>query len=271
MGQTDHITDRIKPCVLVIAGHDPSGGAGIQADIETLSSLGCVPLTIVSALTAQNTEKFAGLTATEPSFLARQLELLLEDFAIAACKIGLLDSAEQVPVICDALGQLKSMPVVLDPVLAATRGPGLADADLQGALLSEFSSRAHLITPNFLEAQSLLAHVLPTPGEDQYGPALNQAGFDYARITGTHAPTAKVANTLFHAGESIDRSEWERLPGEYHGSGCTLASAITAGLAHGRDMRSAVIEAQHYTWQSLKHALQLGHGQAHPNRFSTSS
>lgn len=258
MPQRDHSA----PCVLVIAGHDPCGGAGIQADIETLVSHGCIPLTVVTALTAQNTMEFAKIEPTDPSLLARQLELLLADFSIAACKIGLLGSRQQIPAICAALDRLTEMPVVVDPVLTASTGKTLVNPELGHAILSELGPRCMMVTPNTEEAAALFKNV----SSGEYGPEFNKAGFDYALITGTHASTPKVINRLYHGGECVDLGEWERLPSEYHGSGCTLSSAIAAGLAHGREPLLAVSRAQGYTWQTLKHSVQLGRGQAHPNR-----
>ena len=253
----------VTPCVLVIAGHDPSGGAGIQADIETLVSLGCYPATVVTALTVQNTASFTHCVATDIKLLQQQLDAVMSDFSIAACKIGLLPSAEHAVLIANTLRQLGTVPIVVDPVLGAGVGTQVADTATTAVLREQLIPLATVATPNVIETVELL----PESADPAHAAArMHGLGWGYVLMTGTHASTEKVINKLFHGGDCVQQLEWERLPGEYHGSGCTLASAVAARLAHGEDVLSASEQAQQYTWNALKNALHIGHGQALPNR-----
>ncbi|MCH8542724.1 MAG: hydroxymethylpyrimidine/phosphomethylpyrimidine kinase [Alcanivorax sp.] len=251
----------MKPNVLVIAGHDPSGGAGIHADIEAIHSLGGFAATLITGLTVQNSSNVLGFELVSGQLLQRQADALLADMRFDAVKIGMTGSPDIIRFIADLLDRLPGVPVVLDPVLAAEAGGRLAGDSVPEAMLRELMPRATLATPNLPEAQKLAG----TEGLDACGTALHQAGCPAVLITGTHDDTPKVQNHLYTA-TGVQHWSWPRLPGTYHGSGCTLASACAALLAAGQPLDSAVEQAQSYVHQALRHAWQAGQGQLIPDR-----
>ncbi|MBZ2189449.1 hydroxymethylpyrimidine/phosphomethylpyrimidine kinase [Alcanivorax sp. JB21] len=251
----------MKPNVLVIAGHDPSGGAGIHADIEAIHSLGGFAATLITGLTVQNSSNVQGFELVSEQLLQRQAEALLADMRFDAVKIGMTGSPGIIHFIADLLDRLPGVPVVLDPVLAAEAGGRLAADSVPDAMLRELLPRATLATPNLPEAQKLAGN------EDlaTCGTALCNAGCPAVLITGTHDDTPQVRNHLYTA-TGAQQWAWPRLPGSYHGSGCTLASACAALLAAGQPLEQAVEQAQAYVHQALRHAWQAGQGQLIPDR-----
>jgi hydroxymethylpyrimidine/phosphomethylpyrimidine kinase len=254
------------PVVLAIAASDPTGGAGIQADLLTLASLGCHPLSVLTGLTVQDTRGVESLLAIEPALVERQARHVLQDIPVAAFKLGVLGSAGNARAIAAILAEHPRTPVVIDPVLASGRGDALADAVSLEALRSALVPRATVLTPNSLEARRLAG---ASPGADLAGCAreLARLGSAYVLVTGTHEESAEVVNTLYDARGTVREDRWRRLSGSFHGSGCTLASAIAAFLAKGATVEEAVRQAQEYTWQSLAAGFSPGHGQAIPDRF----
>ncbi len=251
-----------KNTVLIIGGHDPCGGAGIQADIETVIAHDCNPVSVITALTAQNTQGVKSIIPQTPAAFLEQLELVLSDISIDACKIGLLPSVELIKVLSPKLSDW-GFPIVADPVLRSGSGKDMVDTETKSILLGKIIARCTLATPNSEEARCLT-------GKDKLSDAainLLDAGAKHILITGTHEAGAEVNNTLYIDNNDSVVLSWPRLANEFHGSGCTLASAIAANLANGMDIRHANQHAQHYTWHSLKHANKLGKGQWHPNRF----
>lgn len=260
--------DSRLPIVLSFAASDPTGGAGVQADLLTLASLGCHPATVVTAITAQDTRGVEALSAVDGAWVERQARCLLADMPVAAFKIGVLGSAANAAVIAAILAERPEVPVVLDPVLASGRGDALASGATVAALREALVPRTTVLTPNSLEARQLAAAEGggTRPLED-CARRLVALGCKHVLITGTHEPGAQVVNTLYGARGVLRSDAWPRLPGSYHGSGCTLASAIAALLAHGMALEQAVREAQAYTWQALQAAFQAGRGQALPDRL----
>lgn len=254
------------PAVLAIAASDPTGGAGLQADLLTLASLGCHPLSVLTGLTVQDTRGVEGLLAIESAWVERQARCVLEDIPVAAFKIGVLGSAGNARAIAAILAERPGIPVVLDPVLASGRGDALANDETLGVLRSELLPRTSVLTPNSLEARRLAG---AAPGADLAGCAreLTNLGSKYVLVTGTHETGADVVNTLYDARGVVREDRWERLAGNFHGSGCTLASAIAALLAKGMAVEQAVQLAQEYTWKSLAAGFSPGRGQAIPDRF----
>jgi len=252
------------PVVLVIAGHDPSGGAGIQADIEAVRSQGCHPVTVLTTLTIQNSHSFDRQYPVSQKTLREQIGIVLRDTEVAACKIGLIPNRTTAQSIAKQLSEIRSLPVVTDPVLASGSGADLATGDVIAGVLDFLCPITTVLTPNVPEAMRLA-----DSGEDrqQIARTLAAAGSEYVLITGTHASTERVINDLFRGSELVDRQSWERLSGVYHGSGCTLSSSIAALLALGLDPLAAVREAQAYTWHSLRAGYRAGEGQLLPNRL----
>ena len=260
------------PIVLAFAGSDPSGGAGIQADLLTLASLGCHPLSVVTALTVQDTMGVEDTLPIDGDWVADQARCVLEDVSVSVFKVGLIGSVEAAAAIAEVVSDYPDVPLVLDPVLASGRGDELASENLIAALCELLLPQTTILTPNSHEARRLaledgdeIEH--DHPGLDECASRLLGMGAEYVLITGTHENTVEVTNVLY-AGNGLVRSDsWSRLPGSYHGSGCTLAAAIAANLAHGQDVPTAVRHAQEYTWQTLKFAYRAGMGQLVPDRF----
>jgi len=258
------------PIVLVFAATDPSGGAGMQADVMTLTSMGCHPLSAVTAITVQDTMGVDQVYALDADWVADQARCVLEDMPVAAFKIGVMGSVEIVAAIAEVVSDYPEIPLVLDPVLASGRGDDLANDDVVSAMRELLVPQTTIITPNSLEARRLAQE----DGNDSDDPDLIEcarrilaAGCEYVLITGTHENTPLVVNTLYHAEGEPSSESWERLQGSYHGSGCTLASAIAATIANGVPMQEAVRDAQEYTWQTLRAAFRPGMGQYIPDRL----
>jgi len=248
----------------VVSGLDPSGGAGVQADIEALASMGCHTAPVVSALTIQDTHRVTAWEAVDAGLLARQLEAIGSDMAIAACKIGMVASRGIVEAVHAFLLERTSIPVVLDPVLHAGGGGALSDDDTFSAVLDLLVPLATVVTPNGPEARRMAAGAETL---DQCAQALLGAGAEFVLITGGHEDTPLVVNSLYGEGRLIESWPWERLAGSYHGSGCTLAAAIAGLLASGAPPVDAIRLAQEYTWETLRQAYFIGTGQHIPNRL----
>lgn len=252
-----------RPIVLCFSGHDPSGGAGVQADIETIVSHQCHAASIITALTEQDSRNVKKLIPQQPGDIVRQAETLLADFSVSAIKIGLIGHHETAAAIHQILRQTPRIPVVLDPVLAAGGGTAMADQNLLDAIIDLLLPLTTVLTPNSEEARRLTnLHELTDCGR-----RLQIQGAEYVLITGTHEASDLVHNRLFMPEGKTETFNWERLPHSYHGSGCTLASAISALLAQGLDAFTAIAEAQEFTWQSLAAAYRPGQGQHNPNRL----
>ncbi len=256
------------PIVLTFAASDPSGGAGIQADILTLASMGCHPLSVVTAITVQDTLGVEGIQSIDVEWVADQARCLLEDMPVDAFKIGVLGSVEIVAAIAEIVSDYPDVPLVLDPVLASGRGDEFATDEMIDAIRELLLPHTTIVTPNGMEARRLA----DVDDEDEASLALCaerliEMGVAHVLITGTHEATADVVNTLYGKSGVVRSDTWARLPGSYHGSGCTLASAIAAMLANGLDLPDAVREAQEYTWHTLKKAYRPGMGQHLPDRL----
>ena len=257
------------PVVLSFAASDPTGGAGLQADLLTIASLGCHPLSAVTGVTVQDTRGLEALLAIEAAQVARQARCVLEDIQVAAFKIGVLCSARNARAVGEILAEHPGIPVVRDPVLASGRGDPLADAESIEVMRSTLLPRTTVLTPNSVEARRL-ADAASDADLPQCARRFTALGCKHVLITGTHEEGAEVVNTLYDANGVVREDRWQRLSGTYHGSGCTLASAIAALLAKGLAVEQAVRQAQEYTWQSLAAGFSPGRGQAIPDRFFAS-
>ena len=269
------------PTVLSFAATDPSGGAGIQADILTLASMGCHPLSVVTAITVQDTVGVRNVLPVDPEWVTHQAGTILADIPVQAFKIGMPGSAGTIRAIAGILSRYPDIPVVLDPVLASGRGDPFASHEMIQAMRELLLPLTTILTPNSLEARQLAqnmnhndsSHTRDTPELSACAAEFLVLGCKYVLITGTHEDTADVVNTLYGAEETgsqhtlIRSDKWPRLPGSFHGSGCTLASAVAALLARGLPMAESVCQAQHYTWQTLKAGFQPGIGQVIPDRM----
>ena len=258
------------PLVMSFAATDPSGGAGLQADLLTISSMGCHPLSVVTAITVQDTSGVDDVLPIDPEWVVDQARAMLEDVPVAAFKIGLLGSVENIAAIAEVLADYPDIPLVLDPVLSSGRGDELADEDMLDAMRELLIPQTTIITPNSMEARRLALdedNEEDDPTLEECAKRILSMGCEYVLITGTHEQTPKVINTLYSEHGVVSSDCWARLPGIYHGSGCTLASAIAALLAQGVDVPEAVKEAQEYTWQTLNAGFRPGMGQHIPDRL----
>ena len=258
------------PVVLSFAASDPSGGAGIQADLLTLASLDCHALSVVTAITVQDTIGVEDLLPIDADWIVDQARCVLEDVPVNVFKVGLIGSVEAAAAIAEVVSDYPEIPLVMDPVLASGRGDELASDDLISAMCELLLPQATLLTPNSHEARRLAMHDSEEIEEltlDECAYRLLDLGAEYVLITGTHENTLDVTNALYASEGRLRSDRWQRLPGSFHGSGCTLAAALAANLAHGLDVPTAVRSAQEYTWQTLKFAYRTGMGQLVPDRF----
>ncbi len=251
------------PVVLTLSGHDPSGGAGIHADIEAIRANACHAVSAITALTVQDTCNISKVITIAPDTVEQQARTVLADFTLAAIKIGLTGSVQNVNMISALLSEYHNIPVVFDPVLTAGGGFDLTMSSMLHSVRDKLLPLCSIITPNSIEARRLAE-------ENDLGLAaerLLMLGCNSVLITGTHESEEKVKNRLYRKKRAVVVSEWPRLPESFHGSGCTLASAIAALLARGLHLEDAVAQAQHYTWHTLSQGYRPGKGQTLPNRL----
>jgi hydroxymethylpyrimidine/phosphomethylpyrimidine kinase len=251
------------PVVLVIAGNDPSGGAGLAADIQAITALAAHPAPVVSAITVQDTRNVYRVHPLAASLVAEQARALLADLPVRAIKIGVLPTAELCSAVDDILTAYDG-PVVIDPVLVAAGGGRLAEAGVIDPMITRLIPHATVLTPNASELRSL---VPDATNDAQRAAVLVQAGAEYVLAKGADEPTEEVHNVLYDSEGEVDHFTWSRLPHVYHGSGCTLAAAVAALLAHGKPPRAAVEGAQRYTFEALRRGFRPGGGQHIPHRF----
>jgi len=233
--------------VLVFAGLDPSGGAGLSADILAIAAMGAHALPVATALTVQDNERVLEVVPVDTGLVVRQAEALTARFTIGAVKIGIPGNQRNAVAIAALAARLR-VPVVLDPVLASGHGDALGQGDAIAAIAALLDV-ATLLVPNLLEAAALGA--VPCP---------------HVLLTGGHAEGAMVVNRWLHDGVQQDW-HWPRLPGQFHGSGCTLAAAIAARLAQGDAMVDALARAQAFCHAALAQSFAIAPGQRIPRRF----
>ena len=252
------------PVVLCFSGHDPSGGAGIQADIETLVSHHCHCASVITALTEQDSSNVKKVLPQKAADIISQAQTLLDDMSVAVIKIGLIAHQDTALAIAKILQQYPDIPVIFDPVLAAGGGKLLSDSALIEVIKEALLPKVTVLTPNMNEARLL------TDCDDRQkcGLKLRDMGCDYVLITGAdeNKQSTIVNNQLFYQ-QQQQGFDWERLMHSYHGSGCTLASSIAALMAQGLDSLVAITEAQDYAWNSLQNAYKVGQGQHNPQRL----
>ncbi len=242
----------------------------MQADILTIASMGCHPLSVVTAVTIQDSSGVEDILPIDAEWVADQARAVLEDMRVDAFKVGLLGSVENIAAIAEIIADYPDVPLVLDPVLASGRGDDLSSDDMVDAMRELLLPQTTLLTPNSIEARRLVSsedNEEDNPDLAECAKRILQLGCEYVLVTGTHEQTPKVINTLYNEKGVVCSDNWPRLPGIYHGSGCTLASAIAALLANGLTMTEAVKEAQEFTWQALQYGFRPGMGQHIPDRL----
>ncbi len=251
-----------KPIVLCFSDLDPTGGAGLQADIETLFSIGCHASPIATSLTVQNTRNALSTTPSDPALIVQQARAILEDMNVDAIKLGRLGSVGIVEVLYTLLTDYPSIPVILDPsVIAGDNDPGATEVlDAMRTLLLPLST---LLTPNSIELRALASS---GDTEDACANELLDSGCKNILLSGSRADSAEVINKLYSIHQDITQFNWPRLEGSYHGSGCTLASACAGYLAHKLDLHDAIQQAQKFTWYALSNGARMGFGDLLPDR-----
>ena len=252
------------PIILCFSGLDPTGGAGLQADIETLISLGCHAAPIATSLTIQDTHDVKGITPIEPSLIISQARAILEDMPVNCVKIGLLGSVAAIEAIHTILEDYPNLPIVLDPIINAGGGGLLADKAILGAMETLLLPQVSVITPNHKEAKELADQA---DSIEACANELMSKGCAHVLITDCNPNSNVLTNKLWGHNRLLSSNDWDRYEGVFHGSGCTLASSIAGYLAHGTETVNACRQAQSYTWQSVRHGRRLGMGQLIPRRL----
>ncbi|MCA1909012.1 MAG: bifunctional hydroxymethylpyrimidine kinase/phosphomethylpyrimidine kinase [Magnetospirillum sp.] len=252
----------MKGRVLIVAGSDSGGGAGIQADLKAVSALGAFGATAITALTAQNTQGVFGIHPVPPSFIQSQMELVLDDIGADCVKTGMLAS---VPVIQAVAASLEShavgIPLVVDPVMVAKGGAALLADDAAQALVDLLVRRAALITPNIPEAQVLLGRPIDGVGDlDAAAGDLLALGCGAVLLKGGHLPGDQLVDVLATPDRLVRFASTRIHTASTHGTGCTLASAVAAGIAQGMSLGDAVTRARIYVRRAIETAPGLGHG-----------
>ncbi|GAC1417236.1 MAG: hydroxymethylpyrimidine/phosphomethylpyrimidine kinase [Burkholderiaceae bacterium] len=257
---------RSPPCVLVFAGVDPSGGAGVYADVQASAGVGAHALAVVTVLTVQDSNRVYAIHALAPEQVSAQAEALIAAIPIAAVKIGIIGSRANALCIAALVQRLRAvqpaLPVVLDPVLASGLGDALTTGDALAAI-EPLLAHATLLTPNLPEAIALCSGATD-PAEQAI--ELFGRGVQHVLIKGGHGHGKAVVNRLLSANGERFTWEWPRLPGAFHGSGCTLASAIAGYLAQRVPMRHACDRGQQFCQAALDQAFSIAPGQLIPGR-----
>lgn len=263
---------RELPVVLVLAGHDPTSGAGLVADAEAVAACGGWPLTIPTALTIQNSTDVTAVMPSDPDAM-RAMADALDEFSVAAIKIGLVASLESLDAVVDIVRRYPGVPLVMDPVLKAGGGRELSTAELHDAFRERLLPLVDILTPNRLELARLAGE--EADNDTDRAIAILSLGCQAVLVTGTDDPPPgcaddQVIHTL-HTPDQGRQWHWPRLAERFHGSGCTLAAALAARLACGERLLPACEQAQSFTWEALRHGwsprLKHADAQALPRRL----
>lgn len=257
--------------VLIIAGSDSGGGAGIQADLKAVTALGGFAMTAVTALTAQNTLGVHGIHEVPPAFIKDQIQAVMSDLGADCIKLGMLHSAPVIKVVADALDTIApDVPVVADPVMVAKGGASLLQDEAVAALRDFILPRATLLTPNLPEAQVLTDRPIQSVADmEQAARDLLTMGPGAVLLKGGHLEGDELVDLLVSA-DGVTRFDGRRIPSAHtHGTGCTIASASAAGVAQGLSLRDAVERARHYVREAIKTAPGLGGGHGPLNHGHT--
>lgn len=269
------MAQRRIPNTVTIAGVDPSGGAGIVADVKAMSALGAYACAVVAALTAQNTQAVAGVFAVPGDFVRAQIDVLFADVAIDAAKIGMVGQAPVIEAVAAALAHWQPAHIVLDPVMVAKSGDALLEKAAVGALREALLPLATLITPNLPEAGVLLDSRAPDNVKEMYRAAerlrekMAHAGNRWVLLKGGHLSGAEAIDLLFDGDRMIELAAPRVATRNTHGTGCTLSAALAALLPQTRDVPEAARRAKAYLAEALKHAdaLTVGHGHGPVHHF----
>jgi hydroxymethylpyrimidine/phosphomethylpyrimidine kinase len=261
-GGLDPEADERPARVLVVAGSDPSGGAGLQADLKALQALGAYGTSAITALTVQDTERVYEVFPVDPFLVEQQMETVLDDVGADCVKIGMLArraTVELVARVCER--KARGIPIVLDPVLVSSSGHELLEVEGHTALIRRLMPLCALVTPNAPEAEIITGlRISEEAHMHQAADRMLLMGQAAVLITGGHLPGELVVDLLRTADGLERRFEAPRFPESPHGTGCTLASAIAAGLAHGYTLETAVERAHAFVHSAIASAAKLGRG-----------
>ena len=249
------------PKALTIAGSDSGGGAGIQADLKTFSAFRVFGMSVVTAITAQNSVGVHAVHDVPPPVVSAQIDAVLDDFGADAIKIGMLSSTPIIDAVAGRLtGRAGTAPIVLDPVMVAKSGDALLQPAARAALVKQMLPLAHVVTPNLPEAAVLADMTVESETDmEEAARRIHRQGARHVLVKGGHLKGA--ANDLLFDGRSFTRFAGERIPStSTHGTGCTFSSAIAAGLAHGRALDAAVREGKAYVTQAIREGFRPGRG-----------
>jgi len=255
-----------KGRVLVIAGSDSGGGAGIQADIKTITALGGFAATAITAITVQNTLGVSGVYPIPVDIVEAQARAVLEDIGADVIKTGMLGTSELVNVVSELLAEYRDIPLVLDPVMVATSGDALVDEKAVDAIRNQLLPRAALITPNAPEAEKLTGRsVSTTQDQMEAGKAIVEMGAEAALVKGGHLSGTTITDVLVTATMTMIFESERQETRNTHGTGCTLASAIATGLSKGRSLPDAIEAGGNYLSEAIRRApgFGSGHGPVH--------
>ena len=258
--------------VLIIAGSDSGGGAGIQADIKSVTALGGYAATAVTALTAQDTTGVYGVHAVPPAFIKQQIELVLGDIGADAVKTGMLHSAAVIEAVSESLDSHgRGIPLVVDPVMVAKGGASLFDASAIDSMKARLIPKAALITPNLPEAEALTGRTIRSLADmRQAAAALLDLGCAAVLLKGGHGGGAMITDLLAERDGPVIEFRSRRIETRHtHGPGCTLASAVATGLAQGMGLKDAVARARNYVLKALRTAPGFGKGHGPLNHGHT--
>ena len=260
--------------VLIIAGSDSSGGAGIQADIKAVTALGGYAMTAITALTAQNTKGVHGIHEVPPEFVREQIRVVLQDLGADCIKTGMLHRSDVIDVVMDALDEFApGVPIVADPVMVAKGGASLLDLEAVSSVREKVLPRAALITPNAPEAGVLAEMDVVTAHDAEIAARkLSSMGPDAVLVKGGHVDEAgdTIRDILFSGADQIDVFESTRIDTRHtHGTGCTLASSIATGIAQGLSLSDSIARASAYVHEAIRTAPGFGHGHGPLNHSHT--
>ncbi|HXH51663.1 MAG TPA: bifunctional hydroxymethylpyrimidine kinase/phosphomethylpyrimidine kinase [Terriglobia bacterium] len=257
------------PRLLIVAGSDSSGGAGIQADLKTASALGVYGMTAVTALTAQNTESVFGVVETDPEFVALQMKVCIEDVGCDAIKTGMLSNAGIIVAVADEIGRHPGIPVVVDPVMVSTSGVPLLDPEAVSTLRQRLLSLAAVVTPNLHEAGALVGRAIDgLDGMKEAAMAIHSFGAQNVVVKGGHVEGSAV-DVLFDGDEFLEFPAARVATKNTHGTGCIFASAVASGLAKGKTVRQSVALAKEFVTAAIREGLSIGHGHGPANPTHT--
>lgn len=249
----------MNDAVLVLSGLDPCGGAGISADIETISQFGLTTLPIITTMTVQNTQSVVHIEPVDVKIIDRQFRHLQTDVDFNVVKIGLICSSEQIKTIAKLV---KNQIIVLDPIIKSSTQDALLQAQAILAMRKYLLPLVKILTPNMAELRAL-------SNERNEQKAIKKLPCDWVLLTTTDVSYTMIEHRLYHHAKLVKNYTYDKLLGNYHGSGCTLSSAIAALIAHGLSIQDACQQALDYTYQTLLNAKSIGKMQHHPNRKIT--